>query len=226
MLISESKLLPTLSVAKKIHIDDVKNLVFLYLITLHILRQYENTAIQASNYARRTGTSRKTLYLSLAHTDLYELLSLLSDKAQIPITYINQFIDNLKNQHYDLVKANRLLLAIEYDLNILITNYKSIRRIATSWDKSYVSHEARSLAITRLIQALEKRAQTGDILPQLKKLANYENLLLKNVCNPETGKNCEEAKPRLGLLKQLAIATGIGVGAFMLGRALAKGMNE
>ena len=244
MTMLESKLLPTLSSIGKFTARDAADLCFLYFIALHTLRSNIPSEAWARHYANQTKSSYYAF--STSSTDLHQLISVLLEHrmdlkmrlkhqehskdlfelVNLDDHTVQSFLNNVQAAHYNTSLAAQLLMKLEHQLNIATTNYRSVRRICGDWNRAHVSDEAKSLAITRLIQALEKRARTGDILPQLKKLANYENLLLKNVCNPETGTNCEEAKPRLGLLKQLAIATGIGVGAFMLGRALAKGMNE
>lgn len=244
MTLLESKLLPTLSGIGKFTARDAAELCFLYFIGLHTLRVNGSTEVYARHYVSQTKSTHYAF--TTTSTDLHQLISVLLEHRKdlkmrlknprqsqemfelisLDEHTVQSFLNNIQSSHYNESLAAQLLMKLEQQLNIEVTNYRSVRRICSDWNRLHVSDEAKSLALTRLIQALERRSRVGDILPPLKKLANSENLLLKNVCNPETGENCDDAKPKLGLLKQLAIATGIGVGAFMLGRALAKGMNE
>jgi len=240
----ESRLLPSLSSIKRFSARDTADLCFLYVVALHTLRVNPPTQDWARRYAQRTKSNWYAF--SGSNTDLHQLLSVLLDhrsdlktrakdpRRSTPVfdsialdDYdVQRFLQNVQSSRYDESLARQLLMRFENQLRITVTNYRSVRRITSDWTRPHVTHEAKSLAVTRLIQALETRARNGDVLPLLKQLAKIEQLLIKDACNPETGENCETPTPKMGLLKQLAIATGIGVGAFMLGRALAKGMNE
>jgi hypothetical protein len=244
MTFTESRLLPSLRSISRFSAKDVGEITFLYLVGLHTLRSNTVSVDFSKHYARQT--QHNWYSFSPSSTDLHQLLSVVLDhrmdlksrvksvkKIQDPFQgisledyYVNQFLQNIKRSHYDTQLARRLLLLFERQLDITISNYRSVRRISSDWNETHVTREAKSLAITRLIQALTTRAPSGDILPELKKLAESHNLLLKNVCNPETGENCGTVAPKMGLLKQLAIATGIGLTGFLVGKALAKSVNE
>jgi hypothetical protein len=117
---------------------------------------------------------------------------------------------------------------MENQLKVSTTNYKSVRRIASDWNKGHVDKHAKSLVVTRLLQALRHKALQGDLRVLLEQLAQSQNLEYNDACNQETGANCgvsaqmsstkKEKKP--SLLKQLAVGTGLGIGAYLLGKAL------
>ncbi len=245
MELSESKLLPSLSAIGRYSGKDLAELCFLYLIALHVLRCNRGHVDFAKNYALHT-YNPPYVWSKGTSTDLHQFVSILVDHTHslqsraklkkssqqifdslhLSETDIKKFLSNVKSSYYDENMAGQLLLKFEQQLNISVSNYRSVRRISSDWNKSHVDDEARSLAITRLLQALSNKAPNGDMVQALKRLAEEQNLLLQNVCDPETGKNCESPKQKMGLLKQLAVLTGIGITGFLVGKALAKSMNE
>lgn len=235
-MINESSLLSSLGSLKRYSARDLADLAFLYLIALHILRNDFDSADWAENYARK---SRSPDWASTAshNTDLYQFLHhlmggrsvanlkdpthsriLLDDITLSPIQ-VSLFLKNVQHQPYDSNLAARSLLKFEHDLRIQNSNYRSVRRIAADW-LTLADTEAKSLAVTRLIQAIQHRAPSSDILSHLTKMAHQERLHLASVCDPETGKGCASSNSKPGLLAQLAATAGLTVGAYLLGKAL------
>lgn len=232
----ESRLLQNLSNLHRFDARDIADLTFLYLIALHILRCDFDHADWAKQYAVRSLST--DWYLNRAGgTDLYQMLHVLFTHANasnfknstksgtllrditLDRNHVTQFLRNITHHPYNNDQASRLLLRFEQSLRIQNSNYRSVRRIAADWDSAVVTTEAKSLAVTRLLQALQHRASRSDILLPVQQMAKTENLLLTAACNPETGFGCEPAKGS-SLLGTVAKAAGLTVGAYLLGKAL------
>lgn len=242
-MLAESSLFPTLRKLGKYNARDLADLLYLYCLTLHLLRSDFISAPYAQTYAKHSVNRDGWQQAHVQSTDLYQFLHvLLSRQPELIARLKNQqaselflhdlklsehvfvtFLDNISHTTFDYDKSANALLTLERALKIQVTNYRSIRRLISSWHTTEIDQEARRLSVTRLIQALDHRANNGDLLPQLKKLAKSQNLLLKNVHNPE-----KHADPldKPSLLKQLALSTGLGVGAYLLGKALFSGGNK
>jgi len=239
-MIKESTLLQNLSSARNFNARDLADLAFLYMIGLHILRLDFEHAPWATHYAARS-TSQDWQHARPSGTDLYQLLhllltanqdhwslrdpaassTLLGDLELNPLDF-NLFLRNVQHKPYDEDLARRLLLRAEKTLRIQNSNYRSVRRIAGAWSSSEVDTEAKSLAVTRLLQALNHRAHRGEIVRPLEQMAREQRLSLSAVCNPETGKGCDTttSEKTPSLLGQLARTAGLTVGAYLLGKAL------
>lgn len=239
-MIKESTLLQNLSSARNFNARDLADLTFLYMIGLHILRLDFDHADWATHYASRS-TSQDWQHSKPSSTDLYQLLHLLLTANQDHWTLrdpaasstllgdlelhprdFSLFLRNISHKPYDEELARRLLLRAEKSLRIQNSNYRSVRRIAGDWSSSEVDTEAKSLAVTRLLQALNHRAHRGEIVRPLEQMAREQRLSLAAVCNPETGSGCEPQKETKGtsLLGQLARTAGLTVGAYLLGKAI------
>lgn len=247
-MITEGSLLRGLSSMNRYSARDVADLCHLYLISLHILRSEFSSAPWAQDYARRTVRYQNWKTHRLHETDLYQLLHMLLNDHTVWHDHMKQkqasslflqdvhvrehqvkmFLNNLARPRFDAVLSGRLLMQLEKDLKIQVQNYRSMRRIASDWSQPHVDTEAKSLVITRMLQAMRHRAHQGDILPQLQKLAQDQKLEIDQACDPETGKNCEvsPSESRPSLLKQVALGAGLGVGAYLLGKALFGGSNK
>lgn len=247
-MIQESSLLRSLSAASRYSARDIADLLLLYGIALHILRCDFDSAPFARDYAKHTISFHDWNHVRLSSTDLYQLLNilmaqqaewtnrlrnhnaselLLQDIHVDPVD-VRQFLQNIAKGGFDANFSGRMLLHFEQDLHVDVSNYRSMRRIAADWSKSHVTTEDKSLVVTRLLQAMRHKALQGDLLRPLEDLARRQQLELKDVCNPETGANCDTpstthaptgAKPP-SLLKQLAMGAGLGVGAYLLGKAI------
>jgi hypothetical protein len=121
---------------------------------------------------------------------------------------------------------------MERALKISTSNYKSMRRILADWPQPHVTTDAKSLVMTRLLQAIRAKAHRGELMPELERLSKIRKWEIVNACDPETGKNCDSSQMPSGvkkppsLLKQLAVGAGLGVGAYLLGKAMFGGNTK
>jgi hypothetical protein len=248
MKLSESSLIRSISSVNRYNARDIADLTFLYCITLHLLRVDWASATFARTYANKTLIHGDWTHEHLNGTDLYQLL-------HITLTHSNNFIAHLRNKEasqqllhdivlseYDVKRflrniasnnynddlSERLLLRMEQQLRISITNYKSVRRIASDWNQPHITQQGKELAVTRLLQAMRHRAVTGDLVHALQQFAQREKLEIADACDPETGRHCDpqSAPSKMSMLKKLVVGAGLGLGAFYLGRAIAKGLSK
>jgi len=258
MNIKESSLFSSFSSVNRYNARDIADLTFLYLVSLHVLRAEWETAPFAKHYAQQTMAHGGFDNPHISNTDLYQLLNITLHHSQNYLNHLKnqkasetlihdlmldshdvlRFLRNVAGSKYNDELSAMLLFRFERELRISVTNYKSFRRICSDWNSSHIDDEAKSLAITRLLQAMRYRAFKGDLIKPLQRMANENKLEIKDACDPETGKNCSIfSKPSspptsnqnnsggkgFGLLKKLAVGAGIGVGAYYLGKALAGG---
>lgn len=247
--LEESNLLRALSNLRKYTAKDVADLLFLYCIGLHILRCDFNSAPHARDYARLSvGDGEWHTWRGLA-TDMYQFIhilhqaypahdwkmphssELLVHEIGLDTHLLKDFLHNIQHRNFNDDRSGQYLLRMERMLRVQVTNYRSMRRIASDWMEAHVDHEARSLVVTRLLQAMRHRAFRGDLNRMLEDLAGREKLEIQGACDPETGKNCTVPGATAqtkgpSLLKQLAIGAGLGVGTYLLGKAIFGGRKK
>jgi hypothetical protein len=220
---------------------EIVDLAFLYMVSLHILRCEYQSADWAMMYAKRTISHSNFKSTNFSNTDLYQLLNMISNptgslsdqlsggpknellwsEIKFNPNTIRMFLQNIAAKKYNIDAQKRLLLQIENQLHITVSNYRSVRRIAVDWNTPQISAEAQRLAITRILQALRYKARRGDLLPHLEKISRKNRFELFGVCDPETGSNCDAAEPApqqgMGFLKSLALGAlaGAAIGHVM-----------
>jgi hypothetical protein len=220
---------------------EIVDLAFLYMVSLHILRCEYQTADWAMLYAKRTGIRANFKSSDFNNTDLYQLLNMISNpsgslsnqlsggskndllwsEVNFNPNTVRMFLQNIAAKKYNIGAQKRLLLQIEHQLHITVSNYRSVRRIAVEWNTPQIGTEAQKLAVTRLLQALRAKARRGDILAHLEKISQKNRFELYGVCDQETGSNCDTAKPApkqgMGFLKSLALGAlaGAAIGHVM-----------
>lgn len=244
-MISESRLLPNLSRIHKYSARDVADLAFCYMLALHMCRQEFETAPWVRTYAHNTQDAQGWQHTNLNKTDLHQFLNvliaqphswraymkdhaasdLLMQEIHLDADLVNRWLRNLYSMHFDPELSGRLLMQIERDLKIQTSNYKSMRRILSDWHLDHVDTDAKRLVMTRLLQVLRSKASTGDVMQKVNLLSRERKWEIDHACDPETGRNCDVTATMTptkspSLLKQLAVGAGLGVGAYLLGKAL------
>lgn len=244
-MIQESLLIRNLNRLRRYSARDIADLAFCYMLALHMCRQEFETAPWVRLYATTTLDAHEWHQMNLNRTDLHQFLTLLigqlrlqtgqlkdvtaSDlllhEIHVDAHVVQRFLHNLQQVKFDPELSGRLLLQMERALLITVSNYKSMRRILSDWHLPHVDTEAKRLVITRLLQMLRAKAVQGDIIHKVEQLAKARKWEIAHACDPETGRNCDatvttQAPKKPSLIKQLAIGAGLGVGAYLLGRAL------
>jgi hypothetical protein len=245
MNITESRLLPNLSRLSRYSARDVADLAFCYMLALHMCRQEFETAPWVRSYAQLTQDAHDWSHTNLNKTDLHQFLNVLIAQPHNWLSYMkdsdasalllheihvhadvmHRFLTNLHALNFDPELSGRLLMQLERDLKITTSNYKSMRRIMSDWHLDHVDTEAKRLVMTRLLQALRAKAMGGDVISKLERLSRERKWEITHACDPETGRNCDgtgsaTTPKKPSLLKQLAVGAGLGVGAYLLGKAI------
>jgi len=229
--LNESQLLPSVNHLSKFSLRDVADAVFLYLIALYIMKHEFEYAAIASKYAHRTllnghfdnfqsGSSDLRMLITALYGHSVIVNNYLSDQASNGIlrqrlnineNLIKSYLQSIQNAHLNDNTESRLLLAIQNELNIEVSNYRSIRRLAIDWND--ISRNDKQLLITRLLQAFRSRFKRSELLGYLEHLAKEEKLEMHGVTNAETGAEPSDTKSKFGFLKSLgAMAAGVATG--------------
>lgn len=223
----ESKQFSSSYVLKQMNAKDVTEFTFLYFCTLQILKYEFEWAPTIAKYAQKTNQHGGFDYMYYSGTDLYVLLhvlcgrynndardllkdkdsnELLFDKIKIDHNQIRKFLMNTARNKDERSFERRFLLRLESDLVIGNIAYKSIRRLAQDWPD--LTYTQKTLCITRLLQVFRTRLSKSELRPYLENMAKKQNLELKDVCDPESGKNCNVERSS-GMWKN-AISFGVG----------------
>ena len=223
---------------------DAVDSVFLNLLTLYMLSKEFETAPFAQNYAQRTLQYGNFALPRVGGTDLYQGLHIilnpnsrtaaqlkaleqnkvLSDQIKVNSKMIKDFLRGIATGTLDRTTAIRLMYRIEGQMNIDISNYKSLRRLITDWENgtTYQKH----MCVTRLLQYYRLRGKRSELLPVLELLSKNKGMELTDVGNAELaavgGAGLAGTRTGNGFLSTLA---KIGVGAaagHMLAKALVR----
>lgn len=218
--LTESKLLPSRSSARRYTAKDVCDLLFLSCIGLQVLKGEFDTLSEAADYAGKTlryGTFDERHF---SCTDLYVLvhLSLHGEPkdfkknpsnesflrgVNVDQPLLRRWLRSIRMDQPDEELDRRTLLMLQNGLRISDQSYRAMRRLSTHWGRDIEERE-KKLVITRLLLALRARASRSELRPHLERLAKRGKLELPVPCNPETG-SCE--RPKRNLLGKLALAS-------------------
>jgi hypothetical protein len=237
MIVSKSHL-------RRLNGRDVADLVFLHLLTLHLMKQEFYTREFAVEYAKNTWQGGNFFSMRADRTDLYNLLYLVVgtnnndalQRLQDPDDS-KDFLESLNvdreaiRRYLRLVATNktnqgwerRFFLQLQTNLRIETQGYRAIRQIVTHYDPT--NYEHKRLVITRLLMAFRARAIRSDMYKRLVKYAKTQHLEIKDqLCNPETGKGCGKEASRQAAANRpgwgaAAVLAGITAGAYMWGKS-------
>jgi hypothetical protein len=180
----EARLIRTKNMLGSYNAKDIADLIFLYFLVITILKKDFNAAPDASNYAQQTLRSGNWDAWRVSYNDLGILIHTLfgkenqQDKLKDPEKNAEFFSkirfdeQEVKNWLRDVVRGidrsnrdNQFLLNLERNLGIDNSHYKSLRRLAPKWQT--LTHDERSLVMTRLLLAFRVRARKSELLPLL-----------------------------------------------------------
>ena len=244
---TESRLFPAITSFKKYTSKDTTDLVFLYFISLEILKNDFEYIHVVTAYAKKTAWYNGFENIHPGATDLYLLLHQITKKDEHtfkPHKNNDVFLKTIQTDEDEILAYLRriarnqsimsvdrkFMISLEEDLEITDSCYRSMRRLCYMW-KDLTEHQ-KKLLITRLLMALRHRARLCDLLPYIEHLANKDKLELQNVYNPETKEKPKETshdttshdpKPLSGGQRLAANAIGgtLGaIGGIMLGSAI------
>lgn len=175
--------------------------LYLSVLVLEVLRQYPTMMPAVKSYARRSKDPARYTKFRISGTDLYnfayyvngsdEALNKLKDpgaaKKTAATTKFNaqsleQYIEVLKNGAASRGIAE-FLIRLESSLNIKNSDYKNIRRGIANYTK--LSKSEQSKLVTRLLFAVRAKLRSSDLIDDLEKLSQANNLETNKIVDPE-----------------------------------------
>lgn len=229
----ESRLFRSDSAVKSRTTEDIKNITFLYFVTLSIMKEEFTTAPWAQDYLTDTfkyGKSFKTVRRS--DTDLYWAIHLIHNqmidklnpkftkanevemnRISLPMNIIIPWVKNSIKGVSTSMETFRLLKTLEQSLHITEPDYRTLLAAATHWAK--LTEAQRAIVCTRLLQALKKYARMSELYPEFEQFVKDKKYLIKNVVDPE------QPVSKMGMLKSLVVHGVVGAGlGYMLAKAV------
>jgi len=238
---NESKMFRNASLGQ-LTLRDTADSVFLNLLTLYLFSKEFETAPFAQDYAHRTMMFGNFNMPRVSGTDLYQGLHLLlnptsplaqnlkapdqnlvlANELRTNAKLVKQFLTELASGRLDRITAIRVMYRLEGQMNIDISNYKSLRRLITDWEN--LSTTQRQLCVTRLLQYYHLRGKRSELLPVLEVLARNKGMELTQVGNAELAAVGAGAvvgsRSGSGFLAGVAKAGAAGLAGYALGRAV------
>lgn len=221
---------------------DTVDSVFLNMLTLYMLSKEFETRPFAQNYAAKTMTFGNFGISRVGGTDLYqglhivlnpnsktaqalkapELNTALATQLRTNGKLVKDFLRGIANGTLDRTTAIRILYRLEGQMDIDVSNYKSLRRLIADWEN--LSTHQRQMCVTRLLQYYRLRGRRSEFLPVLETLAKNKGLELTNVGNAEIAAVGAGAvvgsRTGDGFLTSLAKIGAAGAAGYALGRMI------
>jgi len=200
--LSESSLFPSQKSLEKYTPQEISELAYLYIITLYILYTEDKSHHFGISYAKKTTRSDFKTWRTDS-TDLYVLLHALTDNKEkfhnndeanyyrvgfsIYTNKVHKWIYSIASNHLSEQENKQLFSSLDSMLHIRNESMRAIRRLVQDWNN--IKLYDKKLAVTRLLQFLRSRANKGDIVNDLSKLAFDKRLEIYGVDNLEESKN-------------------------------------
>jgi len=238
---NESKMFRNASISQ-LTLRDAVDSVFLNLLTLYLFSKEFETAPFAQDYAHRTMMFGNFTLPRVGGTDLYQGLHIILNPTGPTAQYlkapdqnlvlakqlrtnaklVKQFLIGITSGTLDRITAIRLMYRLEGQMDIDISNYKSLRRLITDWEN--LSTTQRQLCVTRLLQYYHLRGKRSELLPVLEVLARNKGMEMTQVGNAELAAVGAGAvvgsRSGNGFLAGIAKASAAGLAGYALGRAI------
>ena len=238
---NESKMFRNASIGQ-LTLRDAVDSVFLNLLTLYLFSKEFETAPFAQDYAHRTMMFGNFTLPRVGGTDLYQGLHIILNPTGPTAQYlkapdqnlvlakqlrtnaklVKQFLIGINSGTLDRITAIRLMYRLEGQMDIDISNYKSLRRLITDWEN--LSTTQRQLCVTRLLQYYHLRGKRSELLPVLEVLARNKGMEMTQVGNAELAAVGAGAvvgsRSGNGFLAGIAKAGAAGLAGYALGRAI------
>ena len=99
---------------------------------------------------------------------------MVASKTHLPVMGLNRWLTYVKSNNS--ASSSELFIQLEGRLNIKNTDYKTIRRAVTNWDR--LSGADKKKWVTKLLLASRAKLRNSDIIMYIEELARKANLLL------------------------------------------------
>jgi hypothetical protein len=182
--------------------DTVDN-VFLNMLTLYLFSKEFETKPFAKDYAHRTLQFGNFNLPRVGGTDLYQGLHImlhpegetaqklkaseqnkaLAQDLKTNSKLVKDYLRGIANGTMDRVTAIRLMYRLEGQMDIDISNYKSLRRLITDWEN--LNTMQKQLCVTRLLQYYRLRGRHSEMLGVLEAISRNKGWELTDAANAE-----------------------------------------
>jgi len=186
----EARMTRNTSDNSKLSYTDCCERLYLTLLILDLLRKFPQFAPVTAGYATKTTEHTNYDHFRMHNTDLYNLIHFVAGddeamkklksyesaralraKTHLPLLGLNRWLLSVKNNQNT---SNDVIIRIETALKITNTDYKTIRRATTNWDR--LGQADKKKWVTKLLLASRAKLRNSDIIVHLEALANQRGL--------------------------------------------------
>jgi hypothetical protein len=186
---------------KVLSYTDCTERLYLSLLVLELLRQYENYKPAAQRYAKKTTVYTGYDRFSMSSTDLYNFIYFVTgdkeaidklkdpeaaweqrEQTTLPTMAVNRYLTKIANNTTP-EQVSSFFMKVESSLGIKNTQYKTVRRDMIAYKK--LDHRARQNLVSVLLLACRAKLRNSDIIDDLEKLAADRNLETGRVADNE-----------------------------------------
>ena len=188
---------------EQLTLRDAVDSVFLNMLCLYLLSKEFETAPFAQDYAHKTNMYGNFDVPRVSGTDLYQGIHIvlhpdshtgqqlrgaeqnaaLANELHATSKMFKDFLRGIASGHMDRTTAIRIMYRIEGQLDIDVSNYKSLRRLITDWDN--ITTYQRQLCVTRLLQYYRVRGRRSELFPVLQTITQNKGWELTDAGNAE-----------------------------------------
>ncbi|CAB4241540.1 hypothetical protein UFOVP71_78 [uncultured Caudovirales phage] len=216
--------------------DAVDN-VFLNMLTIYLLSHESESRPFAQDYAHRTLQFGNFNSPRVGGTDLYQGLHImlhpdgetagklkaheqntaLAEELRTNAKLVKDFLRGIASGTIDRTTAIRIMYRLEGQMDIDISNYKSLRRLISDWEN--LSIVQKKLCVTRLLQYYRLRGRHSELLPILDSMAERKDWEIPDVENAEAAAHTGGHSKNKFLSTVGRAAAGFGAG-YALGKLI------
>tara|TARA_B110000444_G_scaffold253323_1_gene284001 strand:- start:62 stop:934 length:873 start_codon:yes stop_codon:yes gene_type:complete len=187
----EARMTRNTSDNSKLSYTDCCERLYLMTLVLELLRKFSEFNGTVAGYATKTTQNQNYKQFRMHGTDLYNLIYFVSgdDDAMmklkdfesakkvrastfLPVMGMNRWLMTLKGT--SKTSGSDMLMSIERACKINNTDYKTIRRAVTNWDR--LSGADKKKWVTKLLLASRAKLRNSDIIMYIEELARKANL--------------------------------------------------
>lgn len=175
--------------------------LYLTALILELLRKYPQGKATVKTYASKTVGKEDYKQFRMYATDLYNFIYFVTGddealgklknpgaakqarkKTTLPLLALNRYLRSLSSGSTPS-NVSGLFMSLESSLGIQNTDYKSVRRNLTNYER--LSPQEKQDTVTRLIFAARAKLRSADIIDDLSKLVAIKDLETGRISDPE-----------------------------------------
>lgn len=214
-ILNESRLFRQPLALKLKDVDDIKNILILYIFCLDILKNDFDNAEWVQDYLVKTFKYGYRITKPKTHdTDLHHALYILSEKdfsglkqsknndlaarnVNIPVDSIIRWAKLVIMGKATPQTSQRMYTALFQGLHMNQGDYRNLAVLISQWNR--INHAQQKIACTRLKQMLREHARLSEIYPVFTKYVEKNNMILPAEKNEKTTSNTSTFLVGLGL---------------------------